>query len=364
MLNWIAIICSIPLLLLGAHGLYAYFYALDTISALAFDQGNKLFFAWGVPHSLSGLVSWMTIRGLQSLVIPGVFAACGALLLWHVFSHGLRFRLPRWSGNQRNSRQYEHQGGHSNVPRVYLRSTWQNTSIRILLNLSIVLGAALVVWYATRVFSHKTSPLLGALSLLLAAAAVVVLTWLLRKRFLWVKPSFKLTALCVAIVAVVFAFAGVEPFQGYKNSLSAAILDRTGRPGLSSPSSTTAPAQTMTLRVGSIPWQVTLKSVGWSGSRVTAQFAVTNKGPIPADFPYENVDPLGVVVDFGVLDSYGMWYATDGHPTFQVQKIYPGETRTYKPSFVVSVRSGNVSLYVTKYTGTSRMKLFDLGAPR
>jgi hypothetical protein len=364
MVSWIALICAIPLLILGIHGLYAYFQPWDTIAAFATETYGKLFFSIDVPSWSVNAVSWMTARAFQSFFVPVVFLAGGVYLTWFAFNRGLHMSFPTWKlrqsiGRQPNSWNENRQRGyHPNLRSV---AWWKITIIRVLLNLTIVIGFITLIWFGSRVFSHQTSPLVGSIILLLGTTFWIGLIWFMRTRYIWYKPSFKLTTLCMIVVVLVFAFAGVEPFQTYKDNVGENVSDWTSGKGALT---TTTPTQKITLKAGSITWEVVLKSVRWSGSKVIATVSVTNKGKSPADFPFEKVDPLGIVIDFGVVDSYGMWFSTDGSPIFNASKIYPGETRTFKPSCTVSPRSGYVVLYVTWFTGTSRMQLFNLGAPK
>lgn len=86
---------SIFTVILGTHGLYVYFSYLETI----FDAPSwgKLFLALEVPSRLASVVTWMTVKGLQSWFIPASFIV-GGLVLWG-FQQAIRVRrarLPRW----------------------------------------------------------------------------------------------------------------------------------------------------------------------------------------------------------------------------------------------------------------------------
>jgi len=49
-------------------------------------------------------------------------------------------------------------------------------------------------------------------------AAWVILIRILRKRYKWTKPSFKLTTFSVIVILLIFTFAGVQPLAGYKDN--------------------------------------------------------------------------------------------------------------------------------------------------
>ncbi len=121
--------------------------------------------------------------------------------------------------------------------------------------------------------------------------------------------------------------------------------------------------ETITLKDKILTWEIVLKSVVWSGAEVSVNLNVTNKGNQPADFPYDNVGgPRSV--NFIAIDSYGISYTPEENPTFNVESIYPGETRTFKTEFTLNSRPGKTALYVTRYTGVQKVILFDIGAPK
>lgn len=73
---------SIASIILGAHGLYAYFHPLETLFALGMEAYDKLFFALELPVSgLQTIVGWMSLKGIQSWFIPAVFVIMG-IVFW------------------------------------------------------------------------------------------------------------------------------------------------------------------------------------------------------------------------------------------------------------------------------------------
>jgi hypothetical protein len=133
----------------------------------------------------------------------------------------------------------------------------------------------------------------------------------------------------------------------------------------SSVSSTKQKLETVTIKDKIIPWEVVLKSVVWNGANVSVSISVTNKGQQPADFP--NDEAGGVrSVNFITIDSYGIIYYPEayGFQDFDVELIYPDETRVYQATFALNPNSGNTALYVTRYTGSQKLILFDIGTPK
>jgi hypothetical protein len=96
LLTKITLICAgVVGLVLGAHGLYTccYFRLGDFLGTLATDVGmtsfslsteeylSRLFLAWDVPNQLRDMVLWVTIRGVESWVVPAVMVVAGFVLL-------------------------------------------------------------------------------------------------------------------------------------------------------------------------------------------------------------------------------------------------------------------------------------------
>ncbi len=93
----ITLICAgVVGVVLGAHGLYTccYFKLADFLGTLATDVGmtssslsseeylSRLFLAWDVPNLFRELVLWITVRGLESWLVPVVFIVGGIFLLY------------------------------------------------------------------------------------------------------------------------------------------------------------------------------------------------------------------------------------------------------------------------------------------
>jgi hypothetical protein len=73
----ILMLAAIAAVVLGAHGLYAYFHPLETMFSLGGGY-EKLFFV--VDLHVAGLekaVEWVSLRGLQSWFVPAVLVVSG-----------------------------------------------------------------------------------------------------------------------------------------------------------------------------------------------------------------------------------------------------------------------------------------------
>jgi hypothetical protein len=84
----LALICAgVVGLVLGTHGLYicCYFKLADVgmiSSTLSSEEClSRLFLAWDVPSLFRDSVLWVTIRGLESWVVPAVLVVAGFVLL-------------------------------------------------------------------------------------------------------------------------------------------------------------------------------------------------------------------------------------------------------------------------------------------
>ena len=79
----ITLMCaSVASIILGVHGLYAYFHPLETLFALGMEGYDKLFFTLELPVSgLQTIVGWMSLKGIQSWFIPAVFLIMG-IVFW------------------------------------------------------------------------------------------------------------------------------------------------------------------------------------------------------------------------------------------------------------------------------------------
>ena len=85
MIRVAAFLLALPALILGGHGLYAYFYPLETLVSLFTESQAKLFFAIEVPAELTDVVTWMSLKGLQSWFVPAVITLLGLLLIGYAF---------------------------------------------------------------------------------------------------------------------------------------------------------------------------------------------------------------------------------------------------------------------------------------
>jgi uncharacterized protein YkwD len=89
---------------------------------------------------------------------------------------------------------------------------------KLALNLAILAGFGALIWYGYLLFTHKVAPLIGSIVFIVGIAVWVILIRILRSRYKWTKPSFKLTTFSVIAILLILTFAGVQPLASYKDN--------------------------------------------------------------------------------------------------------------------------------------------------
>ncbi len=89
---------------------------------------------------------------------------------------------------------------------------------RIVLNLSILVLLALVIWTGVKLFSSQFIPslLIGSL-IFIAELIFFIWIWKIVSKNSWRWPSMKLTVFSLVVLFIVFSFAGVQPLSSYKD---------------------------------------------------------------------------------------------------------------------------------------------------
>lgn len=98
---------------------------------------------------------------------------------------------------------------------------WWNIPLKIcklFLNLLVITGLGLAAWTGYILFTHQTNPVKGTIIFL---ASVGFLIWVISvvrsRRYRYAKPSFKLVFFPLLGIALVCAFAGIEPLSSFKD---------------------------------------------------------------------------------------------------------------------------------------------------
>ena len=154
------------------------------------------------------LVFALSIVGLAAGALVGK-----TYLFWVLFGFGSIFSIEKWFGHITRK--------HRSVGKAY----------RLGLNLGMLSISGLLIWTAVEVFSQHVGagPLAGTI-VLLAELSFVVWLWRVVLKNSWRWPSMKLTVLCLAIVFVVAAFAGVQPLATYKDRVVDALKSNSSTP--------------------------------------------------------------------------------------------------------------------------------------
>lgn len=87
----VIIVAALISIILGVHGVWVYFSRLEVLFG---GNSEKLFLGIELPQRLEPMISWMSMKGFQSWVIPVVFILVG-LALWGLQSNiyvGDKFR--------------------------------------------------------------------------------------------------------------------------------------------------------------------------------------------------------------------------------------------------------------------------------
>jgi uncharacterized protein YkwD len=94
-----------------------------------------------------------------------------------------------------------------------------NGATKLALSLVILAGFGALIWYGYLLFTHKVTPIIGSIVFIVGIATWITLIVILRKRYRWTKPSFKLTTFSVIVILLIITFAGVQPLASYKDHL-------------------------------------------------------------------------------------------------------------------------------------------------
>jgi hypothetical protein len=247
-LTKVALVCAGALgVILGAHGLYIYFKLSSfrgmLITAAAMESSNlspeqylsRLFLAWGVPNPFRDWVLWATVRGFESWFVPAVLFVAGVFLLGAQADWVPQFRL----GSPVKGT-WKH------------KATIRQKAIKTLLCLLLIVIVSFLVWSAYFVFLRKEHPIWG-LNAVAGAMAIIVTMVLIAlniktlesHRYRWTPPGFSAVLAVVAVVVLVFAFAGVQPLSGYKDDAISSVKGSFSG-GTSSDSGEIATLQSMT----------------------------------------------------------------------------------------------------------------------
>jgi len=141
----------------------------------------------------------ISLIGLGISIFIGTFIPC-----WLLIGFSIIYSTERWFYFPAATRKYKYVG------KLY----------RLLLNLSILSIIGTIIWSGIHLFSQQyfSSSLIDSL-VFLAELAFFVWMWRVISRNSWRWPSMKLTVFVLVVVSVILAFAGVNPFSSYKDTI-------------------------------------------------------------------------------------------------------------------------------------------------
>lgn len=234
---------------------------------------------------------------------------------------------------------------------------------RAFLIVLVIVCLAVAAWTAYLLFTNQTDPIVGWV---IFAVDIGVLFWNIS-----VLRAYRIRAgsvvavfLVVALIAmIVSAFAGIEPFAGFKNKVTDSF------PGLISRYDVViSPGQEKTVE----NWDIRLNGGGWNGGTATVKLTITNLGNrrcfglcnlfdpgpelVAIDSTSKLVEPWVREPDFSKGELFVF-------PPY-TKEFYPNESWTGTLKFELSPYSEKTGLYLTRYSHARRYFLFDLGEPK
>lgn len=103
------------------------------------------------------------------------------------------------------------------------------------INIAVLFLFGILVWLGYRLFTHSfgIDPIIGVVIFIACVAGWILLIRLTESRkYRWVRPSLKLTTLCVIAVILVLTFSGVQPLSDYKDRVISEISARLSTSGI------------------------------------------------------------------------------------------------------------------------------------
>ena len=102
-----------------------------------------------------------------------------------------------------------------------IRRAWWTIPLiirKVFLNLLVIAGLGVAAWTGYVLFTHQTTPVMGTiLFLVVVGFSIWVISVVRSRRYRYTKPSFKLVFFSLLGIALVCAFAGIEPMLSIKD---------------------------------------------------------------------------------------------------------------------------------------------------
>jgi len=166
----------------------------------------------GIISIVLWLALWLYFR--YDDILTTTIAICMPISFLVAMKFLLRRFVRQYAVIAASLRHYKTKAGTSNWRRRIVGSSW----LRLIVIIAIIAGLVIVPWVGYRLFTHQTDPVIGTITFLFAFGLFV---WLIRllnsSRQMSRKPGFKLVFFSLLGIALVCAFAGIEPLTTYKN---------------------------------------------------------------------------------------------------------------------------------------------------
>lgn len=91
--------------------------------------------------------------------------------------------------------------------------------VKVILNLTIIAGFAPLTWLGYLLFTQQIYPTTGSIAFIAGITTWILCIVLIRYKYRWITPSFKLTAIPIIAILLILTFAGIEPLATYKDNL-------------------------------------------------------------------------------------------------------------------------------------------------
>ena len=108
------------------------------------------------------------------------------------------------------------------------RHGYWGRAYRLFLNLFLLATLGFLIWTGVVLFTQENASLsVGRSVLFILEIVLFVWAWRLVAKYAHRSPSMKLTVFCLVCLFLIFAFAGVAPFAGYKNQIFGELPTKT-----------------------------------------------------------------------------------------------------------------------------------------
>ncbi len=250
----------------------------------------------------------------------------------------------------------------SNLNKIFSNSK-QRYLKKLVLNLTVLATEIGLIWVAYNTFTHRYTPLVGALSIM----GIIVLLWFLislskKRGFRYKRPGMIKTTIVVISLMVIFAFAGVQPLAGYKDNLITKL-------DISDSLLNSDYAEIYTGQIAGVDdWSVSLDGGKWESNIATVKVSLCNRAEVRRYFMLNYklvaIDSTGKVIEpWTCKPGSDKGEFTSGLFATYDKEFYPNECWAGELMFTLSPYSGETGLYITRFNHQRKYMLFTFGSP-